>query len=386
MFLRSNLTMTKKKVGFLHRLGIEGDLSDPENKRKIMYTIVASIAVILIIPKLIGLILDLNLFAEEPEPFIFQADAVVAEASYLEELISSTGTVRAIQEIDLSSETSGKVIGLHINEGSEVTAGDLLVKVNDNDLQAELARLESNIELFEETSERQQQLFERGGATQEDYDNTLMQLNNLRAEHATVMVQIDRTEVRAPFDGIVGLTYISEGAYVTPSTRIASLQNTDSVRVDFTIPERYSANVRMGSQINFEVQGVDSLFTGEVIATEPQIDPRTRTVQVRAVAENTNRLLNPGAFATVEHVLSAFDEALVVPSVALVPDNGSFKVLVYQDGKVRESFVETGIRLRDRIQILSGIAPGDTVLVNGLMQLSEGSDVEIRNLNQIADL
>ncbi len=378
--------MTKKKVGFLHRLGMEGDLSDPENKRKITYTIIASIAAILIIPKLIGLILDLNLFAEEPEPFIFQADAVVAEASYLEDLISSTGTVRAIQEIDLSSETSGKVIGLYINEGSEVSAGDLLVKVNDNDLQAELARLESNIELFEETSERQQQLFERGGATQEDYDNTLMQLNNLRAEHATVRVQIDRTEVRAPFDGIVGLTYISEGAYVTPSTRIASLQNTDSDRVDFTIPERYSANVRMGSQINFEVQGVDSLFTGEVIATEPQIDPRTRTVQVRAVAENTNRLLNPGAFANVELVLSAFDEALVVPSVALVPDNGSFKVLVYQDGKVRESFVETGIRLRDRIQILSGIAPGDTVLVNGLMQLSEGSDVEIRNLNQIADL
>ena len=378
--------MTKKKVGFLHRLGMEGDLSDPENKRKITYTIIASIAAILIIQKLIGLILNLNLFAEEPEPFIFQADAVVAEASYLEDLISSTGTVRAIQEIDLSSETSGKVIGLYINEGSEVSAGDLLVKVNDNDLQAELARLESNIELFEETSERQQQLFERGGATQEDYDNTLMQLNNLRAEHATVRVQIDRTEVRAPFDGIVGLTYISEGAYVTPSTRIASLQNTDSVRVDFTIPERYSANVRMGSQINFEVQGVDSLFTGEVIATEPQIDPRTRTVQVRAVAENTNRLLNPGAFANVELVLSAFDEALVVPSVALVPDNGSFKVLVYQDGKVRESFVETGIRLRDRIQILSGIAPGDTVLVNGLMQLSEGSDVEIRNLNQIADL
>src|SRR5690625_1592536 len=149
--------MTKKKVGFLHRLGMEGDLSDPENKRKITYTIIASIAAILIIPKLIGLILNLNLFAEEPEPFIFQADAVVAEASYLEDLISSTGTVRAIQEIDLSSETSGKVIGLYINEGSEVSAGDLLVKVNDNDLQAELARLESNIELRSEehTSELQ---------------------------------------------------------------------------------------------------------------------------------------------------------------------------------------------------------------------------------------
>src|SRR5690625_3472384 len=220
--------MTKKKVGFLHRLGMEGDLSDPENKRKITYTIIASIAAILIIPKLIGLILDLNLFAEEPEPFIFQADAVVAEASYLEDLISSTGTVRAIQEIDLSSETSGKVIGLHINEGYEVTAGDLMVKVNDNDLQAELARLEPNIELFEENCEKQQQLLERRDDTQMYYDNTHIQLNNLRAEHATVMVQIDRTEVRAPFDGFVGLTYISVWAYVSPTTRFASLQNTYS--------------------------------------------------------------------------------------------------------------------------------------------------------------
>src|SRR5690625_7881353 len=123
-----------------------------------------------------------------------------------------------------------------------------------------------------------------------------MQLNNLRAEHATVRVQIDRTEVRAPFDGIVGLTYISEGAYVTPSTRIASLQNTDSVRVDFTIPERYSANVRMGSQINFEFQGVDYLFTGEVNATVTQFEPRKRTDLVRSVSINTTRLLNTGCF------------------------------------------------------------------------------------------
>lgn len=367
-------------------MGIEGDLSSPENKRKIKYVVVASIAAILIIPKLIGYLSDMNLFTEEPEPAILQVDAVAIGEDYLEDLISSTGTVRAIQEIDLSSEVSGKVIGLHIEEGSEVQAGDLLVKVNDNDLQAELTSLESNIELFEETSERQQQLFERGGTTQEDYDNILMQLNNLRADHASVLVQIDRTEVRAPFDGIVGLTYISEGAYVSPTTQIASLQNTDSVRVDFSIPERYSANVQIGSNINFEVQGVDSVFTGRVIATEPQIDPRTRTLQVRAVAENNERLLNPGAFANVELVLTAFEEAMIVPSVALIPDNGSYKVMVYQNGVVHESSVETGIRLRDRIQILSGIAPGDTVLVNGLMQVSEGSEVEIRNLNQIADL
>lgn len=365
----------------LNGLGIKGDYKTPENKRKLRNIIILVLVGIIVLPKLIGFLFKLEVFQPKKEAEVFEADAVMVKPEYLEDSISSTGTIRAYHEVNLSAEVSGKVTGLHINEGSLVKAGNLLVKVNDNHLQAEVVRLESNIKVLEETRERQYQLFERGGVTQEVYDNTLMQLNNLKAEFATVQAEIERTEVKAPFDGVVGLTYISDGAYVTPTTKIASLQNMDSVRVDFSVPERYSPDVNPGNEIQFSVQGIDSLFTGRVIATEPQIDPRTRTLQVRAISNNEDKLLKPGAFANIKLILNAYDEALTVPAVSLIPDGGDYKVFQYKNGKVNETYVKTGIRLRDRVQVKDGIAEGDTILINGLMQLNDSSDVKIKSLN-----
>jgi membrane fusion protein, multidrug efflux system len=359
--------------------------SDPEKRKKFWYAAAILAAVIIAYPKVAPWFSSLSVFTPEEEIELILVDAFVVQQQQLDNKINATGNLRAIQEVELSTEVSGKVIGLHIEEGAEVERGQLLVKVNDNDLQAEKRRLESNIEVMEESADRQQQLFERGGATQEDFDNTMMQLNNLRAEFASVEVQIERTEVRAPFDGVVGLTYISDGAYVTPSSRIASLQNMGSVRIDFSVPERYSANIGRGNEIRFTVQGVDSVFTGEVIATEPQIDPRTRTLQVRAVSENGEGLLNPGAFANVELILTTFDDALMIPSVALIPDAGNYKVLVHNDGFVNERPVTTGTRTRNQVQILDGLAPGDTILVSGLLQVSEGSEVELRSIETHSD-
>ncbi|MCC5907281.1 MAG: efflux RND transporter periplasmic adaptor subunit [Balneolaceae bacterium] len=371
--------MNERKQIFPGRETLKEVYDDPVKRKKMWYILAILLAIVIVFPKLVPVLSSMEIFTPEEEVVVMQADAVVLQGELLDNKISSTGNVRAIQEVELSTEVSGKVIGLHINEGSEVERGELLVKVNDNDLQAEKTRLESNIEMMEETQARQQQLFERGGVTQEDYDNTLMQLNNLQAELASVEAQIERTEVRAPFNGIVGLTYISDGAYVTPSTRIASLQDMNSVRIDFSIPERYSASVMSGNEIRFEVQGVDSVFTGEVIASEPQIDPRTRTLQVRALAGNEEGLLNPGSFANVELILTTYEDAIMVPSVSLIPDAGTYKVLIVENGTAREQIVDTGMRTRNHVQILNGLAPGDTVLVSGLLQVNDGEKVEIRN-------
>jgi membrane fusion protein, multidrug efflux system len=371
--------MNERKRTFPGRETLKEVYDDPVKRKKMWYILAILLAIVIVFPKLVPVLSSMEIFTPEEEVVVMQADAVVVQGELLDNKISSTGNVRAIQEVELSTEVSGKVIGLHINEGSEVERGELLVKVNDNDLQAEKTRLESNIEMMEETQARQQQLFERGGVTQEDYDNTLMQLNNLHAELASVEAQIERTEVRAPFNGIVGLTYISDGAYVTPSTRIASLQDMNSVRIDFSVPERYSASVMSGNEIRFEVQGVDSVFTGEVIASEPQIDPRTRTLQVRALAGNEEGLLNPGSFANVELILTTYEDAIMVPSVSLIPDAGTYKVLIVENGTAREQIVYTGMRTRNHVQILNGLAPGDTVLVSGLLQVNDGEKVEIRN-------
>jgi len=375
-----------KKNSYISPEALKRAYADPRKRKKIWYGAAILLACVILLPKIVPLFQEIPLFTEEEEAEQMQVDAVIMSQEELVNTISATGTIRAIQEIELSTEVSGKVIGLYIEESSVVEQGQLLVKVNDNDLQAEKIRLESNIEVMEQTAERQQQLFERGGATQEDYDNTLMQLNNLRAEYASVEAQIERTEVRAPFEGVVGLTFISDGAYVTPSTRIASLQDMSSVRIDFSVPERYSAQIGNGNRVDFQVQGVDSVFSGEVIATEPQIDPRTRTLQVRAVSDNSDGLLNPGSFANVDIVLTSFENAVMLPSQSLIPDSGEYKVMVYNNGAVSERFVTTGIRTRNKVQIIEGLSEGETVLVNGLLQVADGDSVQIRNfVNTIED-
>lgn len=344
------------------------------------------VLLLLILPKLWPLVTAqvAAWFVEPPEPERFEVDAVRVERQLLDDTIQSTGTVKARYEVELSTEVAGKITELHINEGQPVQRGDLLVKINDNDLQADLKRIKSNIEVMEESENRQRQLFERGGATQEDYDATRIQLNNLRAEMAAIEAQIERTEVRAPFDGVLGLKYVDEGSYITPSTRIATLRDLGTVYLDFSVPERYSSRIRTGSEVKFTVQGVDSLFTGRVFAVEPGIDPRARTVNIRAVTDNEEGLLRSGAFANLKLVLESYDDAIMIPAIALIPDDGQYKVMVYEDGQVRERLVETGIRTRNSVQVTSGLEIGETVLINGLLQVQEGMDValrQIRNLN-----
>jgi membrane fusion protein, multidrug efflux system len=355
--------------------------SDAQRKRVIRAGIIVFLC-ILILPKLIPMLsaaISPFIF-EEPEPELFSVDVFVAEPYVLDDKLKSTGTLRANQEIDLSTEVSGKITGIYFEEGARVNQGDLLLKINDNDLQADLARITSNIEMMEETLERQRRLFERGGVTQEDYDATLMQLNNLRAEQASIEVQIERTEVVAPFDGSVGLRYVDEGSYITPATEIATLRDLSSVRVDFSVPERYAGEIETGNEVRFTVQGVDSVFTGEVAALEPGIDPRSRTMNIRAVSDNSDGMLRSGAFANIELVLESFDGTIMIPAIALVPDMGQYKVMVYEEGTITERVVETGIRERESVQILDGLAPMDTVLVNGLLQVRSGMEVQIRDI------
>jgi len=379
--------MEKPKSKYIDIDSIKESYSDPKKRKKLFKIGGAVIVLLLVLPKIIPIITSAiqDRFIDE-EVEIIEVDGVVASAEAIDDVITSTGTLRANFEIDLSVEESGQIIELHINEGSEVEEGDLLLKINDNDLQADLERVESNIEVMEESASRQRQLFERGGATQEEYDAALMQLNNLRAEKAAIEAQIIRTEVVAPFDGMVGLKYVDVGGYVTPSTRIASLRDLSSVKIDFSIPERFAARIQTGNEVRFTVQGTDSLFTGEVYAIEPGIDPRTRSVNIRAISDNSGGILRSGAFANVEVILESFEEAILIPAVSLIPDMGEYKVLVFEDGVVSERLVETGIRTSDKVQILSGLAPDETVLVNGLLQVRDGMQVQIRSIQDQDEL
>lgn len=315
-----------------------------------------------------------------------RVEAVELEYETIEDRIFSSGTVQANEVVELSSESSGIITDIYFQEGREVQQGDLLVKINDSELQAQKQRAAYRLNLAEQREERQRRLLERGGISQDDYDATLNEVNVLRAEVRLIDAQIDKTEIRAPFSGVVGLKYVSNGSYITPTSRIASLQEVNPIKIDFSVPERYLARVTVGDEINFTVQGVDSTFTGEVYAIEPRIDTETRTLQIRAISDNPDQILFPGAFANIVLILEQIHDAIMVPTMAVVPELNTQKVYVYNNGSVEERRISTGIRTSTKVQVIDGLQRGDVVLTTGLLQVRPGMEVELSSLTKSNEL
>jgi membrane fusion protein (multidrug efflux system) len=300
---------------------------------------------------------------------------MVAPEPFLETVVS-TGTLRAEEGVELQAEINGKIVSIPFTEGSRVRKGDLLVKLNDADLKATLARATSRRELAKRREVRIEQLFKDGIANQDEYDAVLNDVAVQEAEIELMQAQIGKTEIRAPFDGVVGLRFVSEGAFVNASSRIATLQRLDHLKVDFSVPERYAGKVGVGSPVSFTVAGGERRFTGMVQATDPRIDASTRTLLVRAICPNPEGRLLPGTFASVEITLSRLEDAILVPSVAVVPGVTDRNVFVASEGKVVRRVVETGTRTETMVQILSGLKVGDVVITSGLQQMRVGLPVE----------
>lgn len=303
--------------------------------------------------------------------------AHITKYETLDNKVLTTGTVLANEEVDLKSEVDGKITGIFFHEGSYVNKGDLLVKINDADLQAQLQSAKSRLELQKDTEYRQKKLLEKEAISQEDYDMTANQLQVNQAEVELIKAQIAKTEIRAPFGGIVGLKNVSEGSFVNNSTIIASLQNINPIKIDFSIPERYSSMVEVGDEINFTISGNNKKYVGRVYAIEPKIDPVTRTLQIRALCSNTGREIFPGSFANVELVLKKIENAILIPSEALIPDIRGQKVFLYKNGSAVSKQVETGIRTDVNVQLTSGVSEGDTIITSGMLQLRPGAPITI---------
>lgn len=293
--------------------------------------------------------------------------------------ITVTGSVLANESIELRSETSGRITQLNFKEGTFVNKGTLLAKINDRDLRAQLKQLQLQDSLLNRDVYRQQQLLDIKAISQEEYDQAQTELESIRAQQEVVKTQIERTDVMAPFSGMVGLRQVSEGAYVDPSTLIATLQQIDPVRIEFAVPEKYRNHLKSGTEVQFSVTGLDSIFHAEIYAIESRIDPVTRSVTARARSANPDGKLFPGAFARMELILQNIPDALMVPAEAIVAEMSSHKVFVVREGTAKALEVETGIRTEHRTQIVSGVSAGDSVAITGLLQLRDGAKV---NINQ----
>lgn len=302
---------------------------------------------------------------------------VVVQPQALSETVNSTGSLVAEESVELQAETAGKVVKISFEEGAHVKAGQLLVKLNDADLQATLQRARHHLDLAQRRQRRTEELQKNHLVREDEYDASVSEVNVQYAEIALIKAQIARTEIHAPFSGVVGLRYVSEGAYINASSRVALLQRLDRLKIDFSIPEKYSSRIRIGSPIRFTVAGSDVTYHGEIYAYEPYIDQATRTVLIRARVDNSEERLLPGAFASVELTLATVNDALLVPAVAIIPSLDEKAVYVVNDGHAGRRVVETGLRTDRMVQVVSGIQAGDAVITSGVQQLRPGMAVAV---------
>ncbi len=304
-------------------------------------------------------------------------NGVIVQPQPLDNVVRSSGTVLASESVDLVTEAAGRIEKIAFTEGTHVKKNELLVKINDDDLRAQLKKTELQIQLASEQEKRQKQLFEINGISKEQYDIALNQVNTLKADKENLVTSIRKREIRSPFDGIIGLRYISEGSYVSQTTRIASIQKINPLKVDFSIPEKYADDVAVGDPVEFSSDEANLNFSGRLYAIEPKIDPVTRTLQLRAMCDNKNEKIFPGAYVQIALRLKKIPDALMVPSQSIIPVLKGQSILVKRRGVVVSLPVQTGIRTASNVQILSGLNAGDTVLTTGLMQAQPGAPVNV---------
>jgi membrane fusion protein (multidrug efflux system) len=295
----------------------------------------------------------------------------------ISETLIAPGTLVANERIDVVSEVAGTISQILFSEGARVAAGDVLVKIDDRELVAGRDRIKARLELAERRSKRQKELHDQGLISDDERETAETEVDALRAELAQLEVRLDKTEIRAPFSGVVGLRRVSDGAYLSPQTRITTLVDNDPMKLEFSVPERYSDRFGPGDVVTFQAEGAGAPRKAKVYAIEPLVDPETRTVPMRAEANNSDGRLVPGGFADVILAVREVNNALAVPSIAVISELGGKKVFVVEAGVVQPRQVEAGIRTDDRVQITSGLEAGDQVVVSGLQFLRPGLSVEV---------
>lgn len=323
--------------------------------------------------------------AAEPKPggrgnTSIQAQGFIVKTKSLSEALEVPGSLLPFEETQIRPEISGRLTQLNIPEGQSVNRGFLLAKLFDGDLQAQLRKLEVQLEIAAKTAERQKELLTINGISQQEYDLSELQVNNLKADIELVRVSIAKTEIRAPYDGRIGLKNISLGAYVTPADIITSIRQVKELKLEFTVPEKYAEAMSRGRQVNFTVSGTGQQFTSTVLATETSIEATTRTLRVRAVVKGNNPNLVPGNFAKIALQLGKDNNALIVPTQAIIPQARNKTAILYNGGVAKFVTVTTGIRDSTFIQVTDGLKAGDTVITTGLLAIRPDTKINLTNV------
>ena len=303
---------------------------------------------------------------------------IVAESKDFSNALSISGSIEANEQVEIRSEVSGIVENIAFKEGSNVSKGQLLFKVNDIELRAQLAQATTRQNLASENERRAKLLLQKEAISQEEYDIASADFRTAQSQSQLIRAQVAKTSVRAPFSGKIGLRYISPGTYITPTTLIAKLVSTNPIKITFSIPEKYASDIKLNSEITFTVSSLPEKYTAKIYALEPGIETDTRTLNIRAIAQNSNGKLLPGTFANVEMPLKTIKDAIIIPTEAIVPVQNGKKVFIANNGKAKSVMVETLARTDKDVVITSGLKIGDTIITTGVMSLKDDADIKIK--------
>ncbi|MCX6148395.1 MAG: efflux RND transporter periplasmic adaptor subunit [Candidatus Kapabacteria bacterium] len=303
-------------------------------------------------------------------------EGIIAKYSKIDQDIELSGTIIPSDETTLMTEVAGRVVSLNLQEGKSVGKGTTLVKLFDDDLQAQLKKIEVQLQIANNTENRLKKLLNVNGVSQQEYDAASLQVSNLKAEIDIIKVNISKTEIKAPYNGVIGLKKISLGQYITPSNIIATIRAVNQLKLDFSIPEKYSSAMKAGRIVEFNVSGSDKLFKATIIANESSIESDTRNLKVRALISGNIADIIPGAFAKVKANLGTDNNVIMIPTSAIIPMARDKKVYISKGGNAQFVTVKTGVRQADKIEILSGVNVGDTIVTTGLMFIKPKSPLK----------
>ncbi len=292
--------------------------------------------------------------------------------------VTAVGSLLADESVIIRPEIDGRITSLNFQEGQAVKRGQRLVTLDSSEYEAQLAAVRAELNTERQRYQRAKELYEQKFITKEALDVQAGSVDRLEARVAEAQVRVEKTVIRAPFPGVVGLREVSPGAYVKAGADIVILENLSSIKVDFRIPEVYLSKIKREQPVVLRVDAFPGeKFEGRVYAVQPAVDEQTRTVLMRARITNKGFKLKPGMFVRVALTMSTRPNAITVPEEALWPQGKDNFVFVVVDNKAMLTKVELGNRRPGEVEIVAGLAPGDVVVTEGQIKLRDGAPVMV---------
>lgn len=313
-------------------------------------------------------------------PMAFIADGYIVKPTSVNNEIVSTGRLAANELVAIQSEVNGKISQIYFTEGKSVSKGTTLVKLDDSDLLAQINKVNTQRQLSVNTEQRQKKLLDINGISRQEYDLTTTQIKSFDADLDILKNQLEKTEIKAPFAGVIGLRNVSVGAVIAPGTVLTTLQQLNPLKLEFSVPEKYITDIRVGQKIRCSFPGSKDTMIGTIYVINPMIDVTTGTLMAKATINNPGNRLSPGQFANVEILLSAKPQAMMIPSQSVIPGTRFKQVATYKGGTIEMKQVVTGLRNESEVEILQGLSFGDTILTTGIMQARDKGKVQLKQI------